>query len=66
MLCVILKVVNYLIKTLNEMEKMKAVVCTNFRSPEVLQIKNVEKPVPENNEVLIKIHPTSVTAAEML
>jgi NADPH:quinone reductase-like Zn-dependent oxidoreductase len=46
------------------MEKMKAIVHTKYGPPDELQVREVEKPVPRDNEVLIKMHTSTVTTTD--
>jgi NADPH:quinone reductase-like Zn-dependent oxidoreductase len=43
---------------------MKAIACTKYGSPDVLQYIDVAKPSPRGNEVLVKVHATSLNAAD--
>lgn len=46
------------------MKKMKAVICTKYGTPDVLQIQEVNKPIPKDNEILVRIISTAVNSGD--
>ena len=50
--------------TRNNSDRMRAVVHDRYVPPEVLRLEEVERPVPKDGEVLIKVHATAVSRRE--
>src|SRR4030067_3255770 len=44
---------------------MKAIVCTKYGTPDVLELREVEKPTPKEDEALVKVHAASLNAADL-
>jgi len=44
---------------------MKAIVCTKYGTPDVLELREVEKPTPNEDEALVKVHAASLNAADL-
>jgi NADPH:quinone reductase-like Zn-dependent oxidoreductase len=44
---------------------MKAIICSKYGSPNVLQLREVSKPVPQEDEVLIQIHAASLNSRDL-
>jgi NADPH:quinone reductase-like Zn-dependent oxidoreductase len=44
---------------------VRAIVCTEYGPPDVLQLKEVEKPIPNDDQVLVQVHAASVNAADL-
>jgi len=45
---------------------MKAIVCTKSGPPDVLQLREVEKPMPRENEVLVRVHAATATIGDVI
>ena len=49
-----------------KVQKMKAIISTKYGGPEILELQEIDKPIPKENEVLVKIKSSSITTAETM
>ena len=49
----------------NKLKTMKAVCYKKYGPPSVLQMQEITKPIPQHNEVLVKVHATPITIGDV-
>jgi NADPH:quinone reductase-like Zn-dependent oxidoreductase len=55
-----------MVEKLENQDTMKAIIATKIGSPDYLELKEVGKPIPKDNEVLIRVHAATVTIGDVI